>query len=171
MITVLLDTTVASILFDVKHPEHKQGIGFIEGLGETRVFVSVVTLAEIRYGYKLHENVDDNRRQAIEKELSRFPLLDVDKHTAGPYSTLKAALFREYAPRDRKGKVKAKWPEDLLDRTTAKSLGIQENDLWIAAVAVQYNLALVTCDRMNRIVAAIHEVYPDFSLLLLDAKS
>lgn len=167
MIAVLLDTTVASILFDVKHPNHKRALEFIERLGKTRVYVSVITLAEIRYGYKVHENVDDHRREAIEKELSRFPLLAVDKHTAGPCSTVRAALFRKYAPRDRKGKVKAKWPEDLLDRTTAKSLGIQENDLWIAAVAVQYNLSLATSDRMTRIWNVIQGVYPEMRILTL----
>ena len=163
---VLLDTVTASLLCDVPHAKHEQAMQFMKSLGETRVFVSVITLAEIRYGYRLYENVDDGRKTAIERELAKFPVLGIDKHTTDPYSSIKAELFKK-APRDCRGRVKTKWPEDLLDRTTAKKLGIQENDLWIAAVAVQYNLALVTDDRMTRIVTAIHEVYPGFQFMSL----
>jgi len=39
----------------------------------------------------------------------------------------------------------------LVDPVTAKVLGIQENDLWIAAQAIERNLILVTNDGMSRI--------------------
>ena len=84
--------------------------------------------------------------------MARFPLvLVVDKHTIGSYSDLRAALFRKYAPRNKKGRLTKKWPEDLQDRTTAKQLGVQENDIWIAAQAIQYNLVLITADHMRRL--------------------
>ncbi|MBW2143424.1 MAG: hypothetical protein JRG75_03380 [Deltaproteobacteria bacterium] len=47
--------------------------------------------------------------------------------------------------------MKVKWPEDLQERTTAKELGVQENDIWIAAQAIQYNLVLLTADYMKRL--------------------
>ena len=47
-----------------------------------------------------------------------------------------------------------KYVEDIIDRTTGKELGIQENDLWILSVAVQYNLVFVTNDRMIRAIEA-----------------
>ena len=40
---------------------------------------------------------------------------------------------------------------DLWERTPDKLLGIQENDLWQASVAMERNLVLVTNDRMSRI--------------------
>ena len=42
-------------------------------------------------------------------------------------------------------------PEALQERTTAKELGVQENDIWIAAQAIQYNLVLLTADYMRRL--------------------
>jgi tRNA(fMet)-specific endonuclease VapC len=75
----------------------------------------------------------------------------VDKHTIEPYSDLRATLFKEYSPRDKRGRLQTKWPEDLQERTSAKELGIQENDLWIAAQAIQYNLVLITGDHMSRL--------------------
>jgi len=47
--------------------------------------------------------------------------------------------------------LKVKWPEDLQERTTSKELGVQENDIWIAAQAIQYNLVLLTADYMRRL--------------------
>ena len=41
---------------------------------------------------------------------------------------------------------------DLYNRKRSKELGIQENDIWIAAQTIQYNLILVTGDHMTRLV-------------------
>lgn len=37
------------------------------------------------------------------------------------------------------------------DPVTAKELGIDENDLWIAAQSIEHNLILVSNDKMARI--------------------
>jgi len=58
-----------------------------------------------------------------------------------------------------RNRLKEKRPEDLLDRTTSRELGIQENDLWIVSVAVQYNLRFITGDKMDRILAAAKDVH------------
>jgi predicted nucleic acid-binding protein len=42
----------------------------------------------------------------------------------------------------------------------ATTLGIDENDLWIAAQAIQYNLVLVTNDGLERIRAVLRQVAP-----------
>lgn len=76
---------------------------------------------------------------------------EIGRDTTEPYSDIRAALFRTFAPRDAKDRIKNVRPETLVDKTTARLLGIQENDLWIAAIAVQYNLFLVSGDRMSRI--------------------
>ena len=44
----------------------------------------------------------------------------------------------------------------------ARELGIDENDLWIVAQAVERNLVLVTSDKMWRIRETVCELYPDF---------
>ena len=83
--------------------------------------------------------------------MAEYVFLEVNKHTVEPYSNLRSALFIKYSPRTKRGRLRIKWPEDLRERTTAKELGVQENDIWIAAQAVQYNLVLVTGDYMRRL--------------------
>lgn len=59
-----------------------------------------------------------------------------DPDTAEIYGILKADFFRRYGPKDKKQRR----------RTTINQLGIGDNDLWIAAIALQHNLILVTAD-------------------------
>jgi predicted nucleic acid-binding protein len=59
-------------------------------------------------------------------------------------------MFQRFAPAGRRRKGRR--PEELLDPATSRELGIQENDLWIAAQALQYNYVLVSHDQhMSRI--------------------
>ncbi len=79
---------------------------------------------------------------------------EIDKDTTDPYSTIRAALSSKFGNRDAKGKVTSKRPELLVDKTTAYQLRIQENDLWMAAIAVERNMTLVSEDRMKSLVEA-----------------
>ena len=101
---------------------------------------------------KIVPQMDEDRQGEVRRQMARFlRILDVNKHTIEPFSDLRAALFKEYSPRDRRARLRTKWPEDLRERTTAKELGVQENDIWIAAQAIQYNLMLITSDHMRRL--------------------
>lgn len=158
----LLDTNIASALWDANNPYHDHARQFVQGLGEGRVYISRFVQAEILYGHKVFAGSVDVRRKIIEDAMRAFPLVkDVDKHTAGPYSDIRAALFARFGDRDREGKMKKKRPESLVDKTTSEQLQIQENDLWMAAIAVQHNMGLVSDDRMERICA----VWPAFILI------
>jgi tRNA(fMet)-specific endonuclease VapC len=149
----LLDTNAASILWDAWHSYHKGIKAFLQNISQSPIWISVVVLAEIEYGLKIAPRLDTNRQNDVRKEMAKFLLvLDLDKHTVASYSDLRAELFKKYSPKDRKGRLTAKRPEDLIDRTTAKELGVQENDIWIAAQAIQYDLILVTEDYMQRLV-------------------
>jgi len=47
--------------------------------------------------------------------------------------------------------------EDLIEPTTGRELGIDENDLWIVSTAVECNLVFITRDQkgsMKRIIEA-----------------
>jgi tRNA(fMet)-specific endonuclease VapC len=104
------------------------------------------------YGIKVTPKINVESQNQVRREMSKCPLiLDIDKHTIDPYSDLRAELFKNYSPRKRRGRLTVKWLEDLVERTSAKELGIQENDIWIAAQAIQYNLVLVTEDHMSRL--------------------
>lgn len=148
----LLDTNATSILWDIRHREHKALRSFIEEKAQSPMWISTIVFGEIEYGLKIAPRKDENLQTEVRRRMSGFRLvLDVDKHTVEPYSDLRAALFEKYSPKDGKGRLKAKRPEELRERTTSKELGVQENDIWIAAQAIQYNLELITGDYMRRL--------------------
>ena len=152
----LFDTNAVSPLWNARHPEHDTVKAFFASISQSPVWLSTIVLAEIEYGMKITPEMDIDSQDKVRHEMSNHPfILDIDKHTIGPYSDLRAELFKKFSPRDRRGRLTVKWPEDLIERTSAKELGVQENDIWIAAQAIQYNLILVTGDHMQRLV----EVY------------
>ena len=149
----LFDTNAVSPLWNARHPEHDNVKAYLSGVSHSPIWLSTIVLAEIEYGLKIAPKMDTGSQNQVRREMSNHPLiLDIDKHTIGPYSDLRAELFKKYSQRDRRGRLTVKWPEDLIERTSAKELGIQENDIWIAAQAIQYNLILVTDDSMQRLV-------------------
>jgi predicted nucleic acid-binding protein len=85
--------------------------------------------------------------------------LPIDEYVSDVYGELRASLFEKYI---QKGKNKR--PEQLIDPVTATEIGIDENDLWIVAQAITYNLTLVTNDKMRRIFSVTpkelkHEIW------------
>ena len=82
-------------------------------------------------------------------------ILPITHHTANHYGTLRARLFNKFAPSAKKGKSQR--PEQLRDPVSGRELGIQENDLWIAAQAIERNLVLVSNDKLARIREVVAE--------------
>ena len=80
-----------------------------------------IVLGELLYGAAKSFYSENNRKKAIDF-CSRFRLLDVTDYVAEVYGTLKNELLS-------KGNV------------------LPENDIWIAAVALANNMALVTQDK------------------------
>jgi len=83
--------------------------------------------------------------------MTQYKIWDIDRNTSTVYTQLRSELFRQYSTKDKKGRLTKKQPEELRDETTGLDLGIQENDLWIVSVAVQYDLRFITRDKMNHI--------------------
>lgn len=155
----LLDTNAASALWDARNPDRSKLAEFLSRDGESLVFVSVIVLAEVEYGLKVADHLDSNLKAAIRAELAKFTeILPIDKYTIEHYSDIRSKLFKAYGKKDTRGKIRTKRPEDLelIDRTTSRELGVQENDIWIVAQAIQYNLFLVTGDYMRRICEVVN---------------
>jgi tRNA(fMet)-specific endonuclease VapC len=70
----------------------------------------------------------------VQRFLLELYIYPIDPTTAEIYGNLKAAVFDRYAPKDKAQRRKTKIAQ----------LGIGENDLWIAAVALQHQLTLLT---------------------------
>ena len=63
-------------------------------------------------------------------------IYDVDATTANLYGNLKASIFKQFAPKEKSKRRKTK----------VVHLGFDENDLWIAAIALQHQLTIVSSD-------------------------
>jgi len=149
----LLDTNIASALWDKCHENHTGFRERLGRLGEAPVYVSVVSLAEVEYGLRIAPRIDGERQRRVRANMSQFKVLALDRHVVEYYAELRARLFSKYSPRNSRGRLTAKVVPDLWERSPDKLLGIQENDLWIASAAVERNLVLVTSDRLTHIQA------------------
>ena len=143
----LLDTMIASDAWDKGSPRYAHTRERLQHLDPSPIFVSVISLGEIEFGLKSSPLVDLARQKAVRDNMHEYEFLDVDDHTIPIYSDVRAELFRKYAKKNPMGKLLNKQPEELIDTITGKLLGIQENDLWIVCIAVQYNLIFCTREK------------------------
>lgn len=72
----------------------------------------------------------------VKRFLQGIYIYNVDPVTADIYGSLKAAIFDQFGLKEKNKRRKTKITE----------LGFDENDLWIAAIAVQHNLTIVSAD-------------------------
>jgi tRNA(fMet)-specific endonuclease VapC len=143
----LLDTNIWSYWFD-PNSYSEQHANIQERLkrlpSDARLSISVISWGEIDYG----SNVNHKKEQSREAEFHKFIsgeapwLVLIDRQTATTYGELRARLFDKYAEKNKR--TTKRRPEQLIDPVTSLELGIQENDLWIAAQAISRNLTLVT---------------------------
>jgi tRNA(fMet)-specific endonuclease VapC len=76
-------------------------------------------------------------RAILAEFLQDIPIYQLNEQTAQIYGQLKTRVFNHFAPKDSSKRRKA----------TTTSLGFGDNDLWIASVALQHRLTLISCDR------------------------
>ena len=153
----LLDTNAISDWLDSTQKRHKPVSKRVDQCARENAILltSTIVLGEIEYGIRdapkeKLESLDALRDQVEVQFVHKRLLLEVSRSTALVYGDLRAKLFNKYAPRAKRKKVRR--PEELVCPTTSKELGFQENDLWIAAQAIERNLVLVSNDsHMKRI--------------------
>ena len=143
----LLDTNIISILVRPQSQKYAIVKAHLARISNETVMLPVIAIAEIEFGMAKAETPDESQKTALRRFFSDYPLhLGIDDNTIEPYSLVRAELWRLLATRKKRGH-KEKIPEDLFDRVTGRELGIDERDLLIAGVAIQYNLRLATVDR------------------------
>lgn len=148
----LLDNNIISILARPSDPRHPTVAARLAAVGDSPVLLPVVAIAEIEFGMAKAEHPDQKQQAEMRAFFANFPhALSFDHHTVEPYSLVRAELWRRHATPRKRGH-KEKLPEELTDRTAGKELGIDERDLMIASVAIQYNLILATADRNSGMV-------------------
>ncbi len=153
----LLDTNILGPLAELKADgrslESQVFKKHWEAHGDAKFFLCPITIGEVEYGLRVGPYDQQEKHEVARKTLSAFPLLDINANVAcNHYAVLRARLFNLCAPREKKKRDHYnKRIEEWKDPTTAKTLQIQENDLWIASVAMAHNLILVTRDKMEAI--------------------
>ena len=155
----LLDTNILAYWFNGRRPEHAKTVERLNLLdADTPLRISTVSLGEIEYGHRCVSGTDTVIQVAFKQFIwERFPdALDIRRTTSIYYGQIRAKLFSKFGPK------KSKRPCQLIDPATATTLGIQENDLWIAAQAAEYNIVLVTHDRGMRRIQEVASDLLDF---------
>ncbi|MBW4596084.1 MAG: PIN domain-containing protein [Brasilonema angustatum HA4187-MV1] len=104
-------------------------------VGEFNVSTCVIVQGELTYMMENSRQKQTNLARLAEF-IEDIRIYHVDKDTATIYGQLKAALFNHFGPTEKSKRRKTKITD----------LGFDENDLWIAAIAVQYNLTVVSAD-------------------------
>jgi len=126
----------------------------------------VIAVAEIEFGLETAPpGVNETQVRALREFIRRYPKRGIGEHTVEPYVLLRAQIWRDHAtPRKKRSGYEEKRPEELEERVTGKSLGIDERDLLIASIAAEYRLVLVTNDQkegMKRIERAANKLEAD----------
>ena len=83
--------------------------------------ISTITVGELKYGFSISKNKEANLK-LLKKFFENIDIIDIDTNVANQYSDIKVRL---------------------------KNIGkpIPNNDIWIAAVAQEHNLILITRDK------------------------
>ena len=116
---------------------------------ETLLFVSAITLGEIDAGHRINEPPNLEAQQARDAFVTFvtknfLPLtLNVTDRTCFHYGQIMEALWRDCLPLTHRTRT---------EYHLAHEFGVDINDVWIAASALEHNLTLVTQDTMERIV-------------------
>lgn len=127
----LLDTNHLSHLLD----RNTYLITRLYALGRVEVATCVIVCGELVFMAAKSEHQDANLAR-IEAMLSSLPVYPADRAAADWYGTIKAALINRFGPKERAKRRKA----------TLVSVGVSENDLWIAAIAKSRDLTVVSAD-------------------------
>jgi predicted nucleic acid-binding protein len=152
----LFDTNVLSVFAQLKNgvttPQCEILAKKLKDRQGSRIFLCPICVGEIQRGVRIAPDV--TIQKDIEKIIASFhEVLPINEAVAADcYSVLWARLYKQYASRSKKvGSPEKIRERERLNKTYTLEMGVQENDLWLAAVAMCYNLVLVTSDKMNRI--------------------
>ena len=104
-------------------------------VGELNISTCVIVQGELTYMMEnsVQRNINLSRLAAFLEDICIYR---VTEETATIYGQLKAALMKQFGPKEKSKRRK----------TQVTDLGFDENDLWIAALAVQHHLTVVSAD-------------------------
>lgn len=160
-----LDTNVISVLANPANPHFAHVKAQYDKIPlEAKVALPVIAIAESEFGMAKAATADPIQRAAVRKFFTEHPWhLGIDDATIEPYALVRAQLWNLYGTlkAGKRHSHQERLPDELRDKATAKWIGIDERDLLIISVALQFNLTFATKDRnieMQRIEIAVDAV-------------
>jgi len=127
----LLDTNHCSLAMN-----HQPDImAQLSALGLAEVSTCVIVQAELIYMAENSQQRQSNLNRFIEF-LNKVFIYDIDSKTAEIYGLFQAVLMRRFGLKEKKKRR----------RTRLIDIGVSQHDLWIASIAIQHNLTLVSAD-------------------------
>jgi tRNA(fMet)-specific endonuclease VapC len=119
----------------------------LEAHSSERLMTSVVVAGELRYGALISERLIENSL-AVEDFLGRIDQIAISPAISQVYADLKAGLLLKLGPKDRSRRRGF----DLA------KLGFSDNDLWIAASALERAAVVVSADLDFRRMATVESL-------------
>lgn len=110
-------------------------IHYVNEVGENNISTCIIVQSELTFMMEKSQRRETNLAR-LSEFLEDIRIYLMTEETATIYGQLKAALFNEFAPKEKNKRRKTKITD----------LGFDENDLWIAAIALQHNLTVVSAD-------------------------
>ncbi|MBD2498265.1 type II toxin-antitoxin system VapC family toxin [Nostoc sp. FACHB-280] len=107
----------------------------LRSLGQIQLSTSVIVAGELRFMAQNSQQKAANLIK-INSFLQRINLYGIDKETTEIYGDFKSELIKHFGPKEKTKR----------STTQLNTIGISENDLWIAATALRHSLIIVSCD-------------------------
>lgn len=148
----LIETSALSAYLQDNHAHHSHAkAAFLSLTKGVEQFASVVTVAEMEFGLKqvIANGAHERQIAAVSARIAvvrNYAPLALTHHTATAYSELKSLLAQHTQPNTNKQRLN-RFIELWQDSNTGSQLGIDENDLWIAAQAKERDFTVVAGDR------------------------
>lgn len=127
----LLDTNHCSYLIRKESTVYQRAIG----IGTENLATCVIVQGELIFMAEKSEQKQQNLAN-VNNFLQYLRIYLTDETTALIYGQLKAAVINQFAPKEKSKRRKTK----------IRDIGFDDNDLWIASIALQHNLILVSAD-------------------------
>lgn len=145
----LLDNNAISILVSDKDSRRESAKAHLLASAPARILLPAIAVAEIESGMaKVVNPAAEPQRQRVRQFFTRYPVLPFDFDTIQRYALLRAKLWHICGKPKPSGRGHVqKLPEELCDPASGQQLGIDERDLQIVSIALQYDLMLATFDR------------------------
>ncbi|MDE3179708.1 MAG: PIN domain-containing protein [Acidobacteriota bacterium] len=124
---------------------------FREAPPENIIWVCPISLGELECGFRITNDAQPERRRAcrefIEQKVLDF-VWEIGITTRDSYAQIMDQIWRQHPSAGR----------GVETQQHLSALGVDVNDVWIAAVAMERNLILLTNDRMQTIRECVPEI-------------